>query len=212
MIIALIIIPTTIYGQKFPLPEYPYTLVNDYSKILKIDEFDFLEIKLEELFDESSVRIMVIIVDDLNGMDISGYSLGITDEWNVSLKTTPKMILVMVKPKMARSKAEVLITAGNDMKELIPDHVAGMIIENEILPQFRKKKYYDGLFSATDVIASMAKGEITWKEYVDSNKGSFGKTVKEYALNVALVLMIIFLTGRVLLKYRGKTGVGSRKF
>ena len=209
--IGIIFLSTNLYGQNFPIPEYPYTLVNDYSKILTIDEFDALEIKLETVFEESTIRIMVMIVDDLNGMEISDYSTGITDQWNVSLKTTPKMVLVMINPKSTGSKAEVLITAGNDMKELIPDHVAMMIVENEIMPQFRKNKFYTGLFMATDVIGSMAKGELSWKEYVDSNKGSPGQVVKEYALTIALALMIIFLTGRVLMKYRRNTVVSRPK-
>lgn len=200
--IAIISFSTNIYGQNFPSPEYPYTLVNDYSKILTIDEFDALEIKLETLFEETSIRIMVITVDDLNGLGISDYSTGITDQWNASLKTTSKQILIMIKPKTAKAKMEVLITAGSDMKDYIPDHVAREIVANEIMPEFRRSKYFSGLFSGTDVIEALAKKELTWEDYLKNNSGISSKSISDYALRVVLVLVIVFLTGRIILKSR----------
>jgi len=210
-VLALLIFTTNTAGQKFPFPEYPYTLINDYSKLLNINEFDALEIKLEALFEKDSIRIMVIIVDDLSGMDISDYAHGIADNWNVSLGTTPKLIMIMIKSKSARSKLEVFITAGNDMKEIIPDQIAGLIVENEIMPEFRKKNYYGGLFRTTDIIESLAKKELTWQSYEKDNSRLLSRTITEYALRVALVMIIIFLTGRALTKYRRKNGVRRPK-
>ncbi len=209
--VAIIVLPTNIYGQIFPVPEFPYTLVNDYSNILTIDEFDALEIKFETLFEETSIRIMVIIVDDLKGMVITDYSAGITDQWEVSLKTTSKLILIMIRHESKGSNTEVLVTAGNDMKELITDQVARTIVANEIEPEFKRENYYSGIFRAADVIESLAKKEISPDEYMNINKGSFGMTLKKYALNIALVLLILFLTGRIMMKYRRKTGVRSPK-
>ena len=125
------------------------------------------------------------------------------DKWGVGRKGKDNGILILVKPSQPDSRGEAYISVGYGLEGVIPDITAGRILDQEMIPEFRRGSVYDGLDKATNVLMQLSRGEFTADQYAGRDEGG-GVAVGLVAI---LVLFFLFAAGR---KGGGHGGNGSR--
>lgn len=194
-------------AQNFPPRPVPPRLVNDFAGMLTAQEVTSLERKLVAFNDSSSTQIAVVTLKSLDGYAISDYAPRLAEKWGIGQKGLNNGLLILIKPQAGSEKGEVQIATGYGMEGVIPDLTASEIVDNEILPAFRKGDYYGGIDKATNTIMSLARGEYTADQYNKRVKGasSPGKNKP----GIFFVILIIFLV--MIFSRRGGGGGRNRR-
>jgi uncharacterized protein len=180
-------------GQDIPARPDPPRLVNDFAGILSEGEIGSLEQKLVAYNDSTSTQILVVIVKSLNGYDKNEFARLIGENWGVGQKGKNNGAVVLVKPKYPNEKGETCIQTGYGLEGAIPDALAKRIVENEMIPNFKKGNYFAGIEAATSTMISLAKGEYTAEQY-DKRAGSrksspFGLLIPLIIIAVVFIIM-----------------------
>ena len=183
-------IVSTVKSQDIPPRPDPPRLVNDFAGVLKADEIQSLERKLDAFNDSTSSQIVVVTVKSLNGYDKNEFARLIGEKWGVGQKGKNNGAVVVVKPKYANEKGEACIQTGYGLEGAIPDALAKRIVENEMIPNFKNGDYYAGIESATSTMISLAKGEYTADQYTKrTNKKS-----SPYGMLIPLIIIgVVFM-------------------
>ncbi len=196
---------TNLSAQEIPDAPNPPCLVNDFAKILNQEEIRMLEQKLVRFSDTTSNQITIVTVNDLKGYAISDFAIQLGEKWKVGQAKLNNGVVIVVKPKIGNERGQAFIAPGYGLEPVITDAVSRRMIENVLIPEFRKKNYYAGLDKATDDLMKLASGEISSKEYAK------GKSLPAQATIVVLfvIIMIIFTMLRSARKYSQSVGHGT---
>ena len=170
-----------------PQKPNPPRLVNDFANILDPVSKNNLERILVRFNDTTSTQIAIVTVSDLCGYDRASFTYEIGESWGVGNAKFGNGIVVMVKPKLPHSKGEVFIATGYGLEGVLPDATAKRIVNNEMIPLFKKGDYTGGITSAVKVIMEIVGGEYSAKNYNDRSK----KDVP--LLPILFVLFFIFI-------------------
>jgi uncharacterized protein len=174
-------------AQAMPARPSPPRLVNDFEKLLTPAEINALENKLASYARSHSTQIVIIITNDLYGMEISDFSTRIGTEWGVGTAGSENGVIVTVSPQLRKT----FIATGYGLEGVIPDITAKRIVENEVLPHFRNGNYYQGLDQATGVIMQLAAGEFAASDYAAQDEVPPGAVFLPFLL---IILLVIFLS------------------
>jgi len=175
-------------GDELPDPLTPPRIVNSYIKFLSKTEEQQLEQKLRRFNAQESTQISIVIIDDLHGYDKADYAFRLAEKWGIGQKGKDNGVLILVKPKTYNSKGEVFIASGYGLESVIPDAIAKRIVEKEILPNFRKGLYYNGLNQATNTLINLSTGKFTADEYIKAT----GSSKAPFPISIIFILIIIF--------------------
>ena len=169
LLLVLITFGTALKAQ-LPTPSVPPRLVNDYTGTLSSSQINTLERKLVAYNDSTSTQILVLLVDDLQGYSIEQYATEIGHSWGVGQKGKNNGAVILVKPKNGNERGQVNISPGYGMEEYITDATAKRIIDNEMIPAFKKDDYYTGIDDAVNVIMDLCSGKFSQDEYTDGGR------------------------------------------
>lgn len=169
----------------FPSPQKPPRLVNDFAGVIPKGKAAALEQKLVAFNDTTSTQIAVVIVKDLCGYDKSEFTYTLGEKWGVGQKGFDNGILIMVKPTGRKGNRHAFIATGYGLEGAVPDAIAKRIVENEMIPRFKKNDYAGGIEAAANVLMKLTTGEFTAKQYKKNTSG------KPPALMALLPLLII---------------------
>ncbi len=158
-----------LFSQNVPDRPLPQRLVNNLSRefpdLLSKEEQDKLEGKLENFSNETSNQVCVVIIDSLWGFSAADLAERILTTWGVGLKEKNNGVVILVKPTGGQGERDVFIGTGYGIEGVIPDITAQKIVDHEIIPEFKKGSFYNGLDKATTVLMALAKGEYNEKDY-----------------------------------------------
>ena len=182
----------------------PPVLVNNLSKempdFLSSTETSQLEKKLVDFANQTSNQIVIVIVDDIAGLEPWDFATRLHQKWGVGHEKEDNGIVILIKPTGGQGQRKIHISIGYGLEGVIPDATANQIVENEIVPDFKNGNYYQALNKATDVLMSLAKGEFDSNAY--AKKYSSGKFPR------GLIIPIVFLI--LLIIFRSNKGGGGR--
>lgn len=187
---ALLIAGTTL-AQSLPKPLKPPRLVNDFTGMFTAQEQAALERKLRGYHDSTSTQIYVITIDSTDGYTLAQLSPVFFREWGIGQKEKNNGVLILVKPKRGQEQGDVFIGTGYGMEGVLPDAYCKRIIEQVMIPHFRRGDYYSGIDNALNAIIAYASGE-----YKVDQTGEGNMPGGLIPLAIFVVLMIIFLSGR----------------
>lgn len=165
-----------------PAEAYP---VNDYANILTNNQRATLNNMLSVFADTTSNRIVIVTIPELGEMSPNEFATELGEKWGVGNSQFDNGIVLLVKPKTANSDGQVYIAVGYGLEGAIPDIIAQQIVQKEILPHFRNNDYYSGITAATVTLMKLASGEISYKEWSNSND--------TLSLTPALIFFIILI-------------------
>ncbi len=159
-----IILTQTLRAEDFP--PRASTLVTDFTGTLGEGEKSSLERKLVTFNDSTSTQIAVVLMRSTGNYEIADYSVQLFNQWKIGQASKNNGILILV----AVDDHKVWITTGYGIEGVLPDALCRRIIEQDIVPAFRRGDYYAGIEEGTNSIMSVVKGEFTAEDYLKTKK------------------------------------------
>lgn len=198
--VLFILIPFFLMGQDIPKRPSPPRLVNDFAGVLSKSQEKAIENKLVLLDKQNSTQVAVVIVNSTGKYSTFEYATEIGDQWQVGNAKLDNGVVLLVAVKDRKT----FIATGRGSEGWLPDLLTNRIVENYLLPNFKKGDYFAGIDQATDVIAKLATGEYGAKDV----KGGGGSSSKRKVPGVVffIVIGLFFLFS---LFNRGRHGRGG---
>lgn len=197
-LLACVSLSLTAMAQIPGKPSVPRA-VNDFAGVFSRSDAEYMNRILVDFADTTSNRIVVVTVDDLGGMEPAMFAYEIGEQWGVGSAKFDNGVVVLVKPKTASSSGQVYIAVGYGLEGAIPDATAKRIVENEMIPRFKNDDYAGGVAAALNILMKLASGEISYKEYDDSQNDD--------GIGYVLAGLIVFFIIMGLLARRGPRNI-----
>ena len=202
LIYILALLPMGMMAQdKLPIPAKPTSWVNDYAGVFSSDQARQLDQKLNGFEYRNSTQIFVVTVSDNGGYPVSDLAPRIGEAWGIGQKGKDNGMLVLVDMQ----ERDVFISTGYGLEEFVPDAIAKRVVENEILPAFKKGDYYGGIDAGTSVLVSLVEGKFTADQYSKQSSSRGGSSIGSIIFMIIL-FSIFFGGGR-----RRSAGMGGRR-
>jgi len=147
----------SVLGQSsdFPSVSNPPRLVNDFAGILTPDQQRQIEHELTVFNDSTSIEISVVVIRNLGDYAIDDYATQLGKKWGIGKKKHDTGVLLLI----ATENRSAFIATGYGMEGVLPDLRCKRIIQSELIPQFRKSDYYDGIKLTVEAIMSYSANE-----------------------------------------------------
>jgi len=131
-------------------PTYPSLTgrVVDQAGILTPAQKDQLSIILEKHEQKTSNQVVVAIVRSLEGHDIAEYAVGLLRHWQLGVQGQNNGVLLLI----SIDDREVDIEVGYGLEGTLTDAISHDIIQEKIIPFFKKGEYEAGIFESVNSI------------------------------------------------------------
>lgn len=168
VVLSLALISTAMMAAAFEIPQND-GFVTDARGVLTQAQDQELEVLLSQYRKDTSNEIAVVVIGSLSGSSVIDTAVEIGRKWRVGTEEDDNGVLMLI----AYDDREVAIITGYGLEGAVPDIVAQGIIDEEILPQFRKGSYYDGIFAGVMALQKHIGGEYEASRYDDWDGGGF---------------------------------------
>ncbi|GJM03483.1 MAG: hypothetical protein DHS20C08_19840 [Rhodomicrobium sp.] len=118
------------------------------------DEAELTEI-LQKLEGRSTDQIVVVTVPSLNGISIDDYGNRLGRHWGIGQAGKDNGVLLIVAPQQRRVRIEV----GYGLEGVLPDALAGLIVQRRILPFFKRGDLVGGIKAGVNDIRDTLLGD-----------------------------------------------------
>lgn len=151
-VFLVFIILTFTFATEFP----PLSgRVVDRANLISSDGEKLLISTIKKEEQQSDVYLVVATVKSINGEKISDYAVKLGRHWGIGEKGKDNGVLLLVAP----NERLVNISTGYGIEGVLTDAISRDIIQNEILPKFKRKKYEEGIISGVNSIFEVLKNE-----------------------------------------------------
>lgn len=128
--------------------------VVDNAHIISPGDKDWLTQLLKQHEDATTNQIVVVTLQTLEGYSIEEYGYQLGRHWGIGQKAVNNGVLLIVAPNERKVRIEV----GYGLEGTLTDALSHSIIQNELLPQFRKQNYVQGIKDGVNAILAVLKG------------------------------------------------------
>ena len=200
-ILAILVLlwTSTISWSQIPDAPNPPRFFNNFSQtgIISEEQGAELEAMLDQFEQETSNEITVVIIDDLGGDEAWHFAAELGKKWGVGKADKDNGVVLLVKPTEDNGGHQVFIAPGAGLEGAITDISCGEIVDNELIPNFKKGDYFTGIKNAITVLEKMAKGEINEKSYRKANKkNDLVSSIFGFLFIIILIIVLIRKGGR----------------
>jgi uncharacterized protein len=177
----------------------PESDVSDFAGLLTPAEKAALEARCRELREKTGAQLAVVTLKSLEGGQIDDFANKLFARWGVGQKDKKNGLLLIVAMDERKSRVEV----GYGLEPIIPDVLAGRILDHQLRPQFRQQKYAAGLTAAVNALIELVeKGEPADREALAAEQADGGNR------SFVLALAIFVGAGAIV----AGAGLGSKAF
>lgn len=138
-------------------PQFPELTgrIVDNASLLKPEDRAAIEADLKALEAKSSDQIVVVTLPSLQGYEIEDFGYQLGRKWGIGQQGKNNGVLLIVAPNERR----VRIETGRGLEPLLTDLMSKLIIENSILPEFRRGDYSAGIRAGVRDIKDVLTGD-----------------------------------------------------
>lgn len=136
------------------VPARPSNYVNDYTHTLTADQETRLDSILKKFDKRTSNQIFVAIFRALAGDSLDDFSMRLAQKWKPGTKKNNNGVILLIIKKDHKIRIEV----GYGLEGVITDELSGMIIRNDIAPDFKKGEFYKGIVLGVHSIMQASQG------------------------------------------------------
>lgn len=129
--------------------------VVDQAGVIAADTQQAIEAKLAEYERTTGNQVVVATVLSLQGLPIEDYGYRLGRFWGIGQKGADNGALLIVAP----GKRQVRIEVGYGLEGELTDAASKMIIEQIMLPHFKRKDYSGGIAAGVDAMLAVLGGE-----------------------------------------------------
>ena len=159
------------WGAQVGLRPVSGQLVHDFAGVLNEQARRNLEQVLVDFARESSTQIAIVTAADLEGYAVGDYAVRLAHDWGIGESGKDNGILILVKPRRGNERGAASIAVGYGLEAVVPDVLAGRIVDHEMIPHFREEDYYSGLLAGVAVLMDLTRGEYTADAYMGRSAG-----------------------------------------
>lgn len=189
--ILFFLTPIFSYAVEFPRP---VGYVNDFAGVLLPNEKTELDATLKAFEDATTNQIFVVIVSSFDGLDRFTYSQELFNSWKIGQANRNNGVLFLWGPTEGLpfpERGEVFMNVGPGLEGALPDSLVGSILRHEVFPNFKAKKYMDGLRAGLTGIMQATKGEYQAKVGDEGNS----------SWSVSGIIQVLIFFGFVIVNY-----------
>lgn len=208
LIICTFVLFLALAVSAFAEPKFPSLSgrVNDGAGLLTAEDRLLIEGQLAVLEEQSSDQLVVVTVNSLQGYTIEDFGYRLGRHWAIGQKGTDNGALLIVAPNERKVRIEV----GRGLEPQLTDIMSRLIIENAILPAFRRGDFPAGIKAGVRDISDVMLGDA--EAVKDRLKRRPGPEVDYEAilvlvLTIAIIVYILYHNH----KQGGGPGSGSRR-
>jgi uncharacterized protein len=169
-----------------PVPPLTSPVI-DTTGTLAAEEIARLERQALALQRSSGAQLQVLMLSSTAPQSIEDYAQRAFDAWKLGRQGVDDGLLVVV----AKDDRKVRIHTGTGLEAKVTDATAARLIQEYLVPKFRRGDYAGGLDDATLVIASLMNGQPLPPPMAAQDSGRIG--------GGALVLLLIGVMAAILL-------------
>jgi len=140
--------------QSVPVPALT-SPVTDLTGKLTPDQIASLDAKLRAFEQSKGSQVAVLVLPTTQPEEIEQYGIRVADQWKLGRKKIDDGAILIV----ALNDRKVRIEVGRGLEGALPDATAHRIIEEDMVPQFRRGDYYGGISTGVDRILRVIDGE-----------------------------------------------------
>jgi len=174
-----------------PEPPQPPRRVNDFAGMLGPEGSSRIESLLSAYEDSTSTQIAVVFVENLEGYEVADYASRIFEQWNIGQKGTNNGLLILV----ARDDRKIRLETGYGLEERLTDALSRRIIEQDILPLFRKGDVEGGITAGIFRVTEVLSGAYQAKEDPGSDLWADLKRSLPFSLTILVILLLLIARG-----------------
>ncbi len=131
--------------------------VNDLGSLISPSTATQIEQSLKYLEETDSTQIVVLTIPSLEGESLEEFSLKVAETWKIGQSGLDNGALLLVSVKDRKVRIEV----GYGLEGTLTDLVAGRIIKNIILPNFKEGRFDQGIIDGVSAMSQAVKGEFS---------------------------------------------------
>ena len=124
-------------GETFPKPAGS---VNDFAGVIPAQYAGPMENLAREVLDKTGTSVVVATVETIGDNDPNDYANRLYQAWGIGKKGEDKGVLIFLAVKERR----VRIETGYGVEGILPDGLAGEILDRYAIPHFRDGDYGKG--------------------------------------------------------------------
>jgi uncharacterized protein len=162
--------------------------VVDDAGILSEPAKDKLTAYLAEHEKQTGNQVVVATVKDLGGTDIADYGYQLGRAWGIGQKGKNNGALIIVAPNSHNVRIEV----GYGLEGDLTDAQSKLIIENVMLPAFRKGDYNGGVIAGTVNVLRTLGGNPTGAEAIPQPQQNEGSPLGGIPFILIIVFLVVF--------------------
>jgi uncharacterized protein len=155
--LLLLAVLATIASAQPNFPELTGRIV-DNARLLKPEDRAAIEAELAALEQKSSDQLVVVTLPSLQGYEIEDFGYQLGRKWGIGQAGRNNGVLLIVAPNERRVRIEV----GRGLEPIVTDLLSKLVIENTILPAFRRGDSSGGVRAGVrdlkDVLLGDAEG------------------------------------------------------
>ncbi|MBU4377288.1 MAG: TPM domain-containing protein [Candidatus Omnitrophica bacterium] len=172
---------------KIEIPGRASTWVNDYAGIIDKDTKAYLEQLCGSVEQKTSDPIEVIVATfrSLGGWDLRDFTTEYGEKWREAKKGRRDNGVILL---VVMDTQQVTIGVGQNLRHIVTQKTIEDIVQNTIVPEFKKNNYAGGIKKGTEAIVSILN-----KADIPANKPITG--AKLIALLVLIGIGLIIIRG-----------------
>ena len=138
-------------AEQGTLPK-PAGRITDLANVIDANVEAELDQRIDQLEQKTSHEIAVVTVPTLGGTTVEDYAVRLFKEWGIGQADKDNGVLVLVAP----NEREMRIEVGYGLEGILPDGLAGEVVNNTFIPRFRSNDYSggirDGVLRVADIV------------------------------------------------------------
>lgn len=177
-------------------PNYPQLTgqIVDQAGLLTAEDRAAVLAELQALEGKSTDQIAVVTVKSLDGYAIEDYSIGLARQWQIGQKDKDNGIVLLVAPNERKVRIEV----GRKLEPLLTDTMSSVIINNAILPRFRRGDFSGGIRAGVHDIKDVLLGDaeaVKERSQVRAPDGDL-EEILPIVIFFGIVVLVMYLSAR----------------
>jgi uncharacterized protein len=142
------------------IPPAPNHYFNDYANVVSAAVAKRIDLQLQQFEKDTTGQIVVAIFPKMQSdSSLADYSLRIARAWRIGQKDKNNEMLLVVFIKDRKMQIET----GLGYESIVTDAICQNILDEEIIPRFRKGDFDGGLTAAVNAMISATRGEYKGK-------------------------------------------------
>jgi len=148
------LITSTVFGINVPQLQHRVT---DLAGVLSADQEALLENKLLGLEDRTSSQVVLLVISSLEGDSVEDYAMQVVETNKIGQQKYDNGVLLVIAMKDKKIRLEV----GYGLESILTDARSSYIIQELISPNFKRKRFYEGISEGLDAVTGLITKEFS---------------------------------------------------